>query len=418
MKGPRILTMALWFQSLWSLLKSSSWDNIDSTILGGVRWLKVLAAAADMLLGAQEDTKNLMLVKWGQRRAKLFLGIDLQLSTPFFGLCHPCLVASLSEDSELELAVRYLRGIVLSAEFTCDEAFILYTHPPLFRVKDRKFQCVEYISTLPLPGVTKKRNADGEALETKSYVRWLHVADSTDLAKFLVAASEDYGMERFSTAAEDYDAMEEFMQARFQAIRDRNELAICCRNLDSTGCPLISRTTMNHHWEVFDSKSKSYKTEPCERVRFECIAAHDPLHLFLRIEGKQPGSDAIVISINRFDAVRDGVVDVESGLKLLQTRGIDPHVLYSYLCFETGNLRCSTILNFERTGRTESMDYVFRLLTERITFPRSLALALHVALAIGMIYQNLAGATISLKVVNRPLLSSAWCRYIFEDGDV
>ena len=84
MKGTHTLTVAQWFQSLWSLFKRSPWENVEPTIFHGFQWLHDLADAAERLLRAKEDSTNLMLIKWGQRRAKLFLGNDLQLQDPFF----------------------------------------------------------------------------------------------------------------------------------------------------------------------------------------------------------------------------------------------------------------------------------------------------------------------------------------------
>ena len=49
-----------------------------------------------------------------------------------------------------------------------------------------------------------------------------------------------------------------------------------------------------------------------------------------------------------------------------------------------------------------------------MVFPRSLTLSLHANSVIGLIYRNLADATISLKIVDHPLESFAWCDFIFK----
>ena len=240
--------------------------------------------------------------------------------TPFFGLCNPCLLASLYERSGLECGIRYLREVASSAKLDSVRAFIMYTHPQPFKMGARKFQCVECMSALPISFPSKKRNHDGTEHEMESYIRWLHIADVTDTKKFYVSTAGNHGMEAF-------------IQKRSHIIHCRGEFVTrCCQHsgqvpdrLFST-CPFVSHGTWKHFARVFEPTGSSYESGSLELDHFTSIAGHGPLHLFRR-------GNYVRLPVTRSDSIpvhlpRQAIGDIQSGLHLLQAEVIDPRVLY------------------------------------------------------------------------------------------
>ncbi|KAI2950221.1 hypothetical protein CBS147321_1863 [Aspergillus niger] len=152
--------VAQWFVTIGSLLSK----------LPGIReslsWMMHLVEAAHALLSTDSHQReiNSQLAQYGQRRAKTFL--TGQVLPPFFGLSNPLTIRGLTQDTDKDCGIEYLRCMATTMGLENTSAFICYTPGPTNTH-------VEIVTAIPHAQLSRKRGVDGENVNHPVHARWL-----------------------------------------------------------------------------------------------------------------------------------------------------------------------------------------------------------------------------------------------------
>ena len=170
-KRKDIYAVAKWFVVIWDYVRKA--DSLASIWKKGIpaslEWLGHLTEAARILLSSQgtPESDALQLVSYGQRRAKSFLGDPLASASPFFGLTHESVLASLAERDEGERCVTYLRQRARITGMQNGDAFILHVW------EDVGGYWTEVISAVPHVRASQERSLNGTSYIVESvHTRW------------------------------------------------------------------------------------------------------------------------------------------------------------------------------------------------------------------------------------------------------
>ncbi len=156
-------------------MEATSWvakfyQNLNiSSIERKYRWLQVLISAATLLTQSRgEKRENLrMLLNYGMRRGKVFLGKPDVSIVPFMGLCCPHVLSALTETSEVECGIRYLRNIVRAMDLSPHEAIIVYT------IREHGQQTIVLATAVSHCLISTKRTRSGIGKGKDTHSRWL-----------------------------------------------------------------------------------------------------------------------------------------------------------------------------------------------------------------------------------------------------
>lgn len=159
---------ARWLDGLWKLIKHRG--NINpSALIERYSWLDVISSAASDVYKCKDEEREDFrhLLNYGRRRAINLFGNFDKNTLPFLGLRNETLLSSLSEDSELEIGIHYLRNIASSMALRTDQALIVYEGllsglPHIF-----------IVTAVPHETASIKRSRDGQARVRKQHARWL-----------------------------------------------------------------------------------------------------------------------------------------------------------------------------------------------------------------------------------------------------
>lgn len=170
---------AKWFVALWEFMTNSLPNEERESLVQIFDWLYVLVKAATYVLENQatEFETCEMLLKWGRRRAKCFLEDEPSSQRPFFGLCNPRNLSALTEKSETECAIRYLREYAQGNGLQSGDAIVS------FRYVERDICYHEFATAIPHEKATNKRSHDGKPILEKCHSRWLFAFHSTKDSK-------------------------------------------------------------------------------------------------------------------------------------------------------------------------------------------------------------------------------------------
>ena len=98
---------------------------------------------------------------------------------PFFGLGTESVLASLSETSDEERGVAYLRAVAKTNGWRSSDAYIISDLVPLPNCKDVYVR--EYMTAVPHTRSSRKRDSDGVSESESVHARWLHVENKASL---------------------------------------------------------------------------------------------------------------------------------------------------------------------------------------------------------------------------------------------
>ncbi|OJJ69529.1 hypothetical protein ASPBRDRAFT_209089 [Aspergillus brasiliensis CBS 101740] len=152
--------IAQWFVNIGSLLSK----------LPGIReslsWLMHLVDGAHALLSTDTHQReiNSQLAQYGQRRAKSFL--TDQVIAPFFGLSNPLTIRGLTQHTDKDCGIEYLRCMATAMGLKNTSAFICY-------LPGQTNTHVEVMTAVPHVQLSRKRGAGGENVSHPVHVRWL-----------------------------------------------------------------------------------------------------------------------------------------------------------------------------------------------------------------------------------------------------
>ena len=163
-----LLSAAKCLVSLWKFLcKGSPYEHLVKTI----PWLQYLACAAQELLISDTAGPH-QLFTFGKRRAKNMLGILNRVPEPFFGLASEATLDGLSQVDDEERAVAYLRRVAAINLLPTSDAFIWSERE--FVADNERIRVCEYLTVAPYVCTTRHRQIDGHTLTEGVHARWLH----------------------------------------------------------------------------------------------------------------------------------------------------------------------------------------------------------------------------------------------------
>ena len=431
-----LISAAQWFIALWRVLTVNP-EGGNVQLASDLRWLYNLAQAAEAVLTSKgkDHSENLFLLKFGQRRAKFFLCLDSYKLSPFFGLCSPPVLAGLSEKLDVECGIRYLRDIARKLGMKSNEVIIAYKHGP----HGKSYRHYEYATAVPHEKTSRKRDANGDTTNEKVHARWVqYISDLGDAG----SAEHELRMNNNETAQ------------RYRQLR-LSELAAQCENGIYTGngpsfvkahlewvnppplyrlypsspdsldhptasniCPSVLRSKnlcdcFNPDQPILSGPrcpslcEGGHLSSDCDgqaMVRFCPLLEVWPLGLYVRkeVHGICGTVDCYESKYSKkVEAATGGLASPALGLKMLMDPSICKGRLADYL-------RCVTRISSEETTAEQLEVPGVYLMAHPHRFPPPCVRSLHAMSLASQVYENLDGATISLKLVADPLHNALW----------
>lgn len=116
------------------------------------------------------------LIGHGYRRAKNFLQDADDNVPPYFGLCNPHVLSGISQVSDADCGIAYLRSIASSLGLRSSDCIILCPHGGS-RYESPDYY--EYATAVPYEGFSNKRDSEGQRLREVMHARWYHMSPDT-----------------------------------------------------------------------------------------------------------------------------------------------------------------------------------------------------------------------------------------------
>ncbi|RAH79976.1 hypothetical protein BO86DRAFT_390602 [Aspergillus japonicus CBS 114.51] len=367
-------SIAQWFLDIWSLLGTvpNARDNLP--------WMEHLVEAAQALLSTddREKEKNSQLVQYGQRRGKSFL-VDRSDSVlaPFFGLGNPLTAKALSERTDRDCGVEYLRSMARALGLRDSSTLICYNLAKR-RSNDGSSPTsyVEIATAFPCMQESRKRGADGEVLNYPAHARWL-LASST------------------SHSSGDFLAHEAMMSKACAAIGERFSSLVSKFGVELnerfswTDPPAPfgrkGQTSQHSYHLVFGNQRLGLYTEtPMD---------NDLQQVQLQAEGLATQSPSPRVALQNYARASLSPVLLADYFAALVDKGTRKRLSSSRDTFE---------LRYERHAPGVQFS------TSPCKFPINLCKSLFAFSLAADVYKNIEGATIPLKVVSKPLYECLW----------
>jgi hypothetical protein len=130
----------------------------DSSEFG---WLRHFVVAATRLLASndQDHEQNLVLLKYGSRRAKGFLSDQDCNPSPCFGLLTTLTICGLQEKLDIDSGFAYLRAVAEELGLMGGDAIICYAHNALYKNRPASVKYFEL--------------ATAQTFDSKTHARWI-----------------------------------------------------------------------------------------------------------------------------------------------------------------------------------------------------------------------------------------------------
>ncbi|KAI0401806.1 hypothetical protein F4802DRAFT_396664 [Xylaria palmicola] len=164
-----------WLGCLDEVVKS-----VSNEVLAEITWIVSFSSAAKSFLGANQNSQSmgLQLIKFGWRRACRLFGENHGTHVPYFGLRNPSILRSLDEDDTISKGLVYLREIVSSIGLDARQVLVSFT---------RKVQNQVYCEWATAYASRPQGQEGGIVLNR----RWIHFRNHQSLpANYLFALEE------------------------------------------------------------------------------------------------------------------------------------------------------------------------------------------------------------------------------------
>lgn len=162
-----------WFQKIGDLLHPV--EESEKTVLS---WLSELCRAASTI-SSQDDTKRqdrMRFVKFGWRKDTQLLGYQKVLRPPFFGLCNPDVLGSLSKKEGTEIGFEFSRRIAQRLKLSPEDAIICRSKDDKDRNEAYEWATISPVQT-GLDGPSQVDEGDSKMLRN---ARWIYAEDRED----------------------------------------------------------------------------------------------------------------------------------------------------------------------------------------------------------------------------------------------
>ncbi|KAI1173813.1 hypothetical protein F4777DRAFT_589611 [Nemania sp. FL0916] len=153
-----------WLDALGDIISS----NIQEEDIE-INWVRFFCSAAKSFHDhdkAREDV-NLRLVTFGWRRASNLFGINRGSHLPFFGLCNPYVLGALREEDPINTGFTYLRGLLSTPNFNGRQVLVSFTMDTPYGL-----YC-ELVTAIPVPS--------SSPLGKSQHHRWLYFDNPRNL---------------------------------------------------------------------------------------------------------------------------------------------------------------------------------------------------------------------------------------------
>lgn len=163
------VTAAIWFRTLWNQLETSESTSIVP-LVERLPWLNTLVTTANKFLDSQGNDleTSQLLINYGRRRGQRFLSKPGKYHRPFFGLDNIYVSNALTADSDLECGIRYFREVAKSIPLGQYGAVIVYTE----NFAESRYW--ELATAIPHLRPSLKRLQDGSARQEQVHARWIY----------------------------------------------------------------------------------------------------------------------------------------------------------------------------------------------------------------------------------------------------
>ncbi|KAK2846313.1 hypothetical protein FQN49_005848 [Arthroderma sp. PD_2] len=396
---------AVLFCSIGDILDRRVPQNKDLHIPRPLEWIQPLIQASRMLNSSVGDDRedNLKLINYGQRRAKTFLrGVD-DIVEPYFGLCNTHVLSGLSEDSDTECGIAYLRSIAKAMGYASSDCMIFYPHwTKGISGKSQKLAYFEYLTAIPHGRrPSGKRDSEGRELYEPVHARWYYTppkSTSSDAAQGIEdsvaariaqakAAHDDCFLVRHGMTVVPATYMHEGLQWDNPPRLFNSPSQPRCSSADDLACPLSNSSGTCQCFEPSPEQTQSMPDveAPCEFVN---LCGNLKLGLFVK---------GTVNNEDRRAAIASGKhIGPKDVIKRFSQRPVSRRRLVDYL----------RLLEPRFYGELLSLGVY--ILTEPRVIPTKCYKALKNLQTAARIYSNLEGSTISLQIVSESLSKAEW----------
>jgi hypothetical protein len=396
------LLVAAWFKLLWIRMGMSEEEIItgESSEFG---WLLQFVVAARRLLDVEnhDHKQNITLLKYGSRRARSFLSDQDSNPSPFFGLLNPLTIRGLAEKLDIDSGIAYLRAVAENLKLDGRDAIICYAHNASHK---NLAAAVEYYELTTV-----------QMFDPESNKRWICPNDEVTSLR---PSNTDFN------SCDQVSDEESALEDRLKYISDKGEK--CDRymtgpNFDGgktihfkwADPPLIYRydhADITHSYDDEDPRSKKAKVE----ISFDAVVGDWRFGLFLK-------SDARSIERRGRDPLQSYREDAEYETTRMDSVS-NAVERFKDATFEAGRLRdylCSLIHVDESEWKYNSVRTPGVSLFSRVhRFHPGFSKSIFALDSASKVYHHLLNATISLKLVARPLSNSAWFKCLSEKWQI
>ncbi|KAF2800371.1 hypothetical protein K505DRAFT_263875 [Melanomma pulvis-pyrius CBS 109.77] len=386
------LSVAEWFKLLWSRMGLSEEDikNGDSSEFG---WLLQFVAAANQLLAAndQDHQQNMILLKHGSRRAKDFLSDRSCNPSPFFGLLNALTICGLLEKFDVDSGIAYLRALAEKLELRGRDAIICYAHNASYK---QTTGSVDYFEL-----------ATVQTSNSKAYVRWIcpngeakSFPSGIDVnSQGKLQDEESVPKDRMKYISSQGEKCEHYITGPNYASRTDNFSWITPPSIYLQD----GSTTADDHDDAMH-QPKKVKVN----MSFQAIIGDWRLGLFLRSE-MHKYHDSLQSYQERAEFEIAKTEKVSTAVQIFKDTEPVPERLRDYMC--------SLIYVSEDQLKDNSLKAPgVSLISSAHRFHLDFSKSLYALDSASKVYSHVVKATISLKLIARPLCNSAWFRCLFK----
>ena len=376
-----ILPIARWFETLWDVLKTASFE--PKMQLRGFEWLNCVVEAARLVVSSEgsQDKTVLQLLEFGMRRAKRFLGMSGSEVLPLFGLGNPYIFSGLTEATDMECSIRLMREVAQNLDLDESQAVIVIIHNPrTTTLQSLKPFYYEFASAVPSNRNRNKRLADGQLKFHESHVRWI----STELPESM------------------QDALK---SGRHQSkddpvLQDNPVILSRIANIRTLGEHVLEKWEGDHMQKLIKSFWPQVMKE--SSGDFQCLLGNKYLGLWVRNDAMncrlEPGFPGLSFAKSLMLKTTLPSLSENGRLGGLDLRKVAAGRLYDYLCCLVGTQ--------DTTSTTPGVGF----LAQFSHLPEPFIHALQTIAQARKVYSSLDDATISLKLVTleSPLANARW----------
>jgi hypothetical protein len=390
--------VAEWFKLLWSRMGMSE-EDIRTGESSEFGWLLQFVMAASRLLDVKDHDhkQNETLLKYGIRRAKSFLSDQDGTASPFFGLLNSLTIRGLDEKLDIDSGIAYLRAVAEKLGLDGRDAIICYAHDASHKNLAAAVKFYELATV--------------QMFDPESHKRWICPNGGVT------------SLRPSNTIFDSYDQLQGRNSAlvdRINYVSDKGEdcnLHTTGPNFDGTDIihfkwtdpPLIYRydyaATTNCH-DNEDHQSKKSKVE----ISFDAIVGDWRFGLFLKSDARsveRRGRDPLQSYREDVEFETTRMDRVSTAVERFRDAKFEPGRLRDYLCSLIHVREFDWKYNSSRAPGVSLFSKVHR-------FHSSFSNSIFALDSASKVYRHLLHATISLKLIARPLSNSAWFKCLFE----